>query len=85
MPCGPAVLRLWDVIGKTANDEFVAAKSCDRGAGRHAFEHFVGGCDQEVVAGEVAVSVVDLLELVEIGDEHGENACTSSTAVGAGA
>ena len=46
--------------------EFVAAKACDEFARHHRRLHALADRDQQVVAGGMAMNIVDLFEAVEI-------------------
>ena len=52
--------------------EFVATEPC-RGVGSaKALADALGGLDQQAVAGQVAETVVDELELVDVEEQHGD-------------
>ena len=54
------------------HDEFVAAEPRDQGIGRHLELQLVCDEAQDLVAGHMAVDVVDVLEMVEVDPEHRE-------------
>jgi len=81
---GPAQ-RVEDALGQPAclhlvclghqYDEFVAADARDHVAGAHAREQAPARLDQQRVARAVALAVVDVLEVVEVDEQHREPAC----------
>ncbi len=59
----PGIVRLQDVLD---NGEFIATQAGDRIALAHAFAQACRHLDQQLVAGQVAMRIVDGLEAVEI-------------------
>jgi hypothetical protein len=71
------------IDGKTRkdNEELFAAVAADEVVGTHIFEHSLSGIAQDGVAGEMAEGVVDLLEVVDVGEDNGEAGTVAAGAV----
>ena len=73
--------RLERVVDLAQHHEFVAAEPRDEGVGRHLEFQLVGDGPQDLVADDVTMNVVDVLEVIEIDPEHRERCSVCARAV----